>query len=120
MLDVARDAGRRETLFRLMDGSVMTRQAGSLADFRSKAGGHVARRTVVGEDGVAFCQRPGVERTLLSGEARPSEPRDAKPDGEDRQQALPAWDGIHPFEVVQVDALRELLGSSGAARHIST
>ena len=120
MLDVARGARRRKTLFRLVDGSVMAGQARRLRDPCSKARRHMARRTIVGEDGVAFRQRSGVERTLLSGEARPSEPRYAEPGGDDRQQALPARDGIHPLEVVQVDALRELLGGSGSTRHINT
>src|SRR5690349_14327169 len=120
MFDVARVAGWRKTLLRLMDGSVVTRQAGRLRDLRSKACGHMARRTVVGEDGVAFRQGSGVECTLLAGQAGPSQPCEAEAGGDDGQQSLPARDGIHPLEVMQVDALRELLGGSGAARHIST
>lgn len=98
----------------------MAGEARRFGDLGSKTRSHMAGGTVVGQDRVAFCQGSGIERALLSGESRPPEPRQAESGRRDGQQALPARNGIDPLEVMQIDALRELLGGSGAARHLKT
>jgi len=120
VFDVARRTGWRETLLRLMDGSVMTGQTGSFRDFRAKGGRHMAGRTIVGENRVAVCQGSGVERAPLSSESGPSEPGHAKSGSREGEPALPTRDGICALEIVQVDSLRELFRGSGAPRHINT
>ena len=77
MFDVAGRASWGEGLLDLMDRRIVAGLACGLGHFGPEAaGGDVAGRAIVRENGVALCQGSCVERALFTSERSPAQPGD--------------------------------------------
>lgn len=110
MLDVASRAARRVNLFRMMDGPVVAVETRAVRHFSGKC----ARRSQVACSAIFFQYRmrfahatAGID-AMIARKAAPGNPNQ----GEQRQrEAKPKFGALQrrrPFEIVEVNALREL------------
>lgn len=109
MFDVARRTGRREFLFRVMNGAVMASQASLIGYRMAKRNGvrNVARRALLRKESVRCGQRAHAVRCAIfcqSGDNEPEERGRGKSNGEDKS---PAAKRLRLLEVRQLDALRQ-------------
>jgi hypothetical protein len=112
MIAVAGSARRREGLHFVMQGAVMAREAFLVDHFfvvKTQVG-QVASGALLGENRVRGGQASGGVHAGVAANAIPRDPQEGERRRCDGQQKSPAAQRARPFEVVEIDALREFLG----------
>ncbi len=119
MLHMAIGARWRERLVGVMDGAIVASQAGLIGGALLEAGlRNMAGTALLSQQGVRASQRTGVVRFRASRQGVPSQPREARDDEHARKNAPPARNAVQGLEVIQIDALRQLLGGADASGHL--
>jgi hypothetical protein len=72
--------------------------------------GQMAGRTLLGEDGVRGGQASGGIHAAVAANAVPRDPQNGERRRRNGKQKSPAAQRARPLEIVEIDALRELLG----------
>jgi hypothetical protein len=110
MFDVASRAVRRINLFRMMDGPVVAVETGGVRHF----GGKCACRSQVACSAIFFQHRmrfahaaAGVD-AMITRKAAPGNPNHGKQRQREAKPEFGALQRCRPFEIVEVNALREL------------
>ena len=112
MIGMAGSACGRERLRRLMHGAVMAREALLVDDLGlvKTQVGLVAGRTLLGENRVRGGQTSGGIHAAVAANAIPRDPQNGERRRRNGKQKSPAAQGARPLEIVEIDALRKLLG----------
>jgi hypothetical protein len=112
MIGVAGSARGREYLPGLMDGTIMAHKAFLVGDLfveKTKAG-YVAGGAALGKNGVRGGQGPGGVNAAVAAKRMPRDPQQSERHSRNRKHKSPAVQRARPLKIIEVNALRELLG----------
>src|ERR1700722_14271748 len=103
----------------MMDRPVVTSQASLIGRAFLKARlSHMACATLLPQQSVRSCKRPGVVRFWTPRPRMPAEPRQSRDREHARENPPPARNAVQCLEIIKIDALREFLGGADASSHL--
>ena len=121
MFDVTACAGRCEGLFGVVNRAIMAGKTGLVGGcmLESRLGG-MARAALLAEQRMRSRDGTSVVGFRTARQRMPAQPPKARQGKCGRQNAPPPRNGAQLFEVVEIDALRELFCGARASRHLNT
>src|ERR1039458_3405281 len=121
VLHMAIRTRRRKSLLAMMDGAIVTSQAGVIRDGSLEAsGGNVTCGAFVTNQGMRTRDRSGIVRRGASAQSMPAQPAQAQQGEHNREDAAPTRNPMQSLEVIKIDALRQLLGCACSSGHLSS